>query len=183
MTHEQKITKAVGALLESQQQLRSEQIQEQINAKFAAVQQAAMMVGITSNILLDKLNILSQSEVVWAKELKRFGNLFMQQLAKTETKLWNHVGENQDEYFNFAFRLEQALETIISMPSDQLVSLIVAVQQIASNEVIHLDSSEQMQQLLDSKAVIEKAIKYIESKPRISQAETLQYLRSILPKQ
>ncbi len=149
---------------------------EKINRR---LQQAALMVGIASNILLDNLNTLSNFQVVWAKEIKRTGNLFITQLVKAESKIWNHAGDNQDLFLELSQRLEQALHKVVNMQHKQLVQLIVAIDQIVADEVLQIEES-QLESLLNTRDVLEKAIAYIASKPKIGQIEVLQYLRTLL---
>lgn len=145
------------------------------------LQENAIMVGFCVNILLDRLENLSDVGVVWAKELKRFGNLFKEKLVANEKMIWQHIADpqNQDYFFQVSAHMDKVFAKIVNFNNEEFLTLFQAVDMIANKEILEVADEQQLDNLRDSKELLAKITTYVQSKPRITQAETLQYLRSL----
>ena len=113
------------------------------------LQENAIMVGFCTNILLDRLEILSSYRVVWAKELKRFGNMFRAKLEETEKRIWLHIGENQqqDNFFAVAAQMDKVLAKITTFNNEQILTLMQAIESIEKGEILEVENEQELSEL------------------------------------
>lgn len=151
---------------------------EQLNLK---LQEAGVRTFFGINILIDALETLSKFNVIWAKDLKNFGNTFRKKLEENEQRIWAHVKEAgaENDLFEVSAKIDTAFGKVAHFNNEQILTLLQAIEQIEKGEIVEVENETELQSLRDAKELKSKIIAYVEGKSKISQLEMLQYLRSL----
>lgn len=116
-----------------------EKEQEKIITK---LQENLMIISLCVNILLDRLEQLSDYNIIWNKKLKYIGNNFKKELEEAEKIVWNHFTKEaqQENFFAVAAYMDKTLEKIANFNGEQLMLLLRVAELIEKkNEIKNED--------------------------------------------